>query len=344
MSQRLPASAHTRQPWRIHTLAPDFELEDVWRVRTPGAGEDDFDAVVAAIFGDGGRPDGEGLVGRLLFSARWRLGAVLGWDQPAHGMGTWTSRVADRVDEELPAAWPGSPFTPIYRAPSEHASEMANGTMHGIMHLGWVERASGDYELRVAVLVKANRTRGRSYMRLITPFRVFLVWPPMIAAWERAWRELDRVTGGRIEPPQEPGAAWLNLRPDYIDVFTITTKVTASPREWMSACFEEGVDRSGRDFIFGRLLALRTEPDGFPGTIAGWQVVDEDFEHLTLRACGPRVEVNLVMNSVEGGTRLTTAVRYHSRWGRLIWERLSRVHRRKAPEVLRTGNSILRSR
>ena len=27
---RLPNSAHTSQPWRIHELAADFQLEDVW--------------------------------------------------------------------------------------------------------------------------------------------------------------------------------------------------------------------------------------------------------------------------------------------------------------------------
>ncbi|MGB3827928.1 MAG: DUF2867 domain-containing protein, partial [Ornithinimicrobium sp.] len=196
MSQRLPASAHTTRPWRIHQLAPDFELEDVWRVSTPDAGEGDFAAVVAAIFGNGGRPEGEGLIGRLLFSVRWRLGALLGWDKPTHGLGTWTSRVAERTDDAPVPSLPGSPFTPIHRSRSEEASEMANATMHGIMHLGWVQGPGADHELRVAVLVKPHGARGRSYMRLITPFRVLLVWPPMIAAWERAWLERDDVTGG----------------------------------------------------------------------------------------------------------------------------------------------------
>ncbi len=108
--------------------------------------------------------------------------------------------------------------------------------------------------------------------------------------------------------------------------------------------FVEGVDRSGRDFILERLLGLRTTPDGFPGTIAGWQVVGDEPQHLTLHASGPCVEVNLIMDSVKGRTRLTTAVRYRSRLGRLTWQQLSRVHRRKAPAVLRTGNSILRRR
>ena len=39
---RLPESAHTGRPWRIHDIAADFEVEDVWAFRTPDAGPDDF--------------------------------------------------------------------------------------------------------------------------------------------------------------------------------------------------------------------------------------------------------------------------------------------------------------
>ena len=42
---RLPDTAHTSQPWRIHQLTSDFRLEDVWALRTPG-GPDDFPRLV----------------------------------------------------------------------------------------------------------------------------------------------------------------------------------------------------------------------------------------------------------------------------------------------------------
>jgi hypothetical protein len=39
---RLPNTAHTSRPWRIriHEIAPDFELEDVWALPTPEGPED----------------------------------------------------------------------------------------------------------------------------------------------------------------------------------------------------------------------------------------------------------------------------------------------------------------
>lgn len=42
---RLPNSAHESRPWRIHEIAPDFVLEDVWALPTPG-GAEDFDALL----------------------------------------------------------------------------------------------------------------------------------------------------------------------------------------------------------------------------------------------------------------------------------------------------------
>ncbi|GGL51159.1 DUF2867 domain-containing protein [Planomonospora parontospora] len=46
---RLPKSAHTSLPWRIHELTRDFSVEDVWSFRTPGAGPGDFPAMLAAM-------------------------------------------------------------------------------------------------------------------------------------------------------------------------------------------------------------------------------------------------------------------------------------------------------
>ena len=33
---RLPSTAHTSRPWRIHELTRDFRLEDVWALATRG--------------------------------------------------------------------------------------------------------------------------------------------------------------------------------------------------------------------------------------------------------------------------------------------------------------------
>jgi hypothetical protein len=42
---RLSITEHTRLPWRIHKIANDFRVLDVWTLPTPG-GADDFPRLV----------------------------------------------------------------------------------------------------------------------------------------------------------------------------------------------------------------------------------------------------------------------------------------------------------
>jgi hypothetical protein len=58
----LPDDEHIGRPWRIHEIAPDFELEDVWAFHTPGAGPDDFPVMLAALRTAGGLDNNAPLV------------------------------------------------------------------------------------------------------------------------------------------------------------------------------------------------------------------------------------------------------------------------------------------
>src|SRR3954469_20107768 len=82
---RLPATAHTSKPWRIHEIAYDFRLEDVWALPTPG-GADDFPLLLARVAGsDPGQESS--LPARVLWAARWKLGEIFGWDDPDEASG-----------------------------------------------------------------------------------------------------------------------------------------------------------------------------------------------------------------------------------------------------------------
>ncbi|HEU5025785.1 MAG TPA: DUF2867 domain-containing protein [Spirillospora sp.] len=198
---RLPDSAHTERPWRIHEFARDFELADVWSFRTPGAGPGDFPVMLDAIRTSGGFARQAPPV-RFLFAVRWTLGALLGWDRPATGLGSRVRPLRDRLPGDLrdtvaASERNGSPFTPVYRLGNEDVRELANGTVHGIMHLGWAPAPDGGHELRMAVLVRPNGPFGRLYMAFIAPFRHLIVYPMLARQWERAWREHGaRTTAG----------------------------------------------------------------------------------------------------------------------------------------------------
>ena len=145
---RLPNAAHTSRPWRIHEIARDFRVEDVWELDTPG-GPDDFRRLVRTIAsGDPSRSSSR--ASSVLFAIRWKVGELLGWD--------------------------------------EFAAEIANRTMHGVLHLGWVPDGAGTYHGQMAVLVNPDGLLGHAYMAAIRPFRHLIVYPAMIGRIERGWR------------------------------------------------------------------------------------------------------------------------------------------------------------
>nr|MBA2625014.1 DUF2867 domain-containing protein [Acidimicrobiia bacterium] len=188
---RLPNTAHTSRPWRIHELTQDFRLEDVWELATPG-GPDDLPRLVKGI-ASGDPSHGSSLPVRTLFAIRWKLGELLGWDDPDGGLGSRVPMLRDRLPVDLRDAQTGPdfdalPFTSLYLLHDEFAAEIANRTMHGVMHLGWVPDGTGGYRGQMAVYVKPNGLLGTAYMAAIRPFRHLIVYPPMLRQIERTWR------------------------------------------------------------------------------------------------------------------------------------------------------------
>ena len=187
---RLDSTAHTSRPWRIHELTPDFRLEDVWALPTPG-GPDDFPRLVEGP-ASMDPSKGSSAPARALWAIRWKLGDVFGWDEPEVGLGSRVPTLRERLPDDLRETasaldFPSLPFTPLYLTADEFAAEIANRTVHGVMHLGWVADGAGSYRGQMAVLVKPNGAFGTAYMAAIRPFRYLIVYPALMRQIERAW-------------------------------------------------------------------------------------------------------------------------------------------------------------
>ena len=139
---RLPNAAHTSRPWRIHEIAPDFRIEDVWALPTPG-GPDDFPRLVQLITSmDPSQSSSR--AARALFAIRWKVGELLGWDDADAEVSSGAETLQDRLPADLRSSQSGPdfdalPFKPLYLLDDEWAAEIANRTMHGVIHVGWVE-------------------------------------------------------------------------------------------------------------------------------------------------------------------------------------------------------------
>lgn len=189
---KLPKAAHTSQNWRIDEIVPDFRLEDVWALPTPG-GRDEFDLLVQGI-ASADPAESSPRAARALWKLRWKLGELLGWDEPDTGLGSRVTSLRDRLPADLRDAPPGPtfdalPFTSLYLLEDEWAAEVANETVHGVMHTSWVAEGTGSYRGQVAVFVKPNGPLGSAYMAAIKPLRSLIVYPQMMRQLERRWNE-----------------------------------------------------------------------------------------------------------------------------------------------------------
>ena len=207
----LPDSEHFSQPWRIHELTADFRLEDVWALPTPG-GPNGFPLLVEHFAAGTRSSESSSRLTGILFAIRLKLGELLGWDREETGLGGRVTRLSERLPADLRDG-PRGPslgslgFVPLYLTENEFAAEIANKTVHAVMHIGWVpdpDVAGGGYRGQLAVLVKPNGLTGSVYMAAIKPFRLLLVYPQMLRRIEREWpaarRRGELARGAESEP------------------------------------------------------------------------------------------------------------------------------------------------
>jgi hypothetical protein len=210
---RSTASAHRAHPWRVHTLAPDFELVDVWRFDVQVDSSRGFDAFLDTFWEVMGT-----LKRHPLSRLRVAVGRVLGWDEKPNSRaipGCRERAVAERLDAtdransaSMPgaganSAWmpragadsasgpalpPATSVRPVYRFSDEALYEISNETVHALMHLGCGE----DGVPELAVYIKSRGLFTRLYMAAIRPARHAIIYPALTSRVESRWRALGR--------------------------------------------------------------------------------------------------------------------------------------------------------
>ena len=171
---RLPDAAHTSRPWRIHELAPDFRLEDVWELPGPG-GPGDFPRLIEGFArGDPHRTPARAV--RALFAIRSRAGRAVRLGRRrarARLEGGDAPRALAGRAARLPRA--GARSAPVHAAlhdrgrvgGGDRQPDDARGDAHRLDRRAETARS----EAQMAVLVKPNGLLGDVYMAAIRPFR-----------------------------------------------------------------------------------------------------------------------------------------------------------------------------
>ena len=198
---QLSPDHHLRLPFRVHRLAHDFELLDVWRFPLEldeAVPLSQFLAFFAGMQGE--LLSGSGPAARL-FRLRKAMGRWFGWDDeeatapltiPGSGEHSLRERLSDEerarpIDLEEGLGSGGPSFSPVYTFERESLLEISNATVHALMHVGREPREPGVWAPQLAVYVRTRGALGRVYMAGIAPFRHGIVYPAMMRSAERRW-------------------------------------------------------------------------------------------------------------------------------------------------------------
>lgn len=194
---RISCAQHAAGGWRIAEIAPDFELIDAWALPVAGR-ENELGALEGVFLGlDPGGAGGSRL-SQLLFALRARLGRWFGWDAQRNQLpipGCREHSLRERLPPDLrgtAVAQDGSRFQLVYRTPTEWARELSNGTVHAVLHVGWLRQPDATYRAQLGVYVKSRGRFGRLYMAAIAPFRHHIVYPALMRQIGRAWEARPR--------------------------------------------------------------------------------------------------------------------------------------------------------
>lgn len=190
---KIKNSNHTQHPWRVRTLLPDFEIEDVWQfpvqLEAHHSIQDfrsQFKVVMDSVTNNG--------LTAALFKIRFFIGGIFGWDEPVERTSFAPGSIRQRFAKEeglsfaeMPA--PGTDeFVPVYEWKEEFLAEIENATVHAAMHLGKVPDGE-KYTVQMTVYVKPKGFFGRAYMQLIKPFRLAIVYPAMMRSVGKQWQK-----------------------------------------------------------------------------------------------------------------------------------------------------------
>src|SRR5215813_3694785 len=124
-------------------------------------------------------------------------------------------------------------------------------------------------------------------------------------------------------------------RPDYVDLFSVTTSGVASrsAEQWTRAAVE-AAGLAGQ-FVWRVLCGLRLERRASPDHVGGWKIADRGDSWIRAEAASWFMTAHVVLKVDDGQLSVATFIRYDRPMAALVWPPLSAAHRFMMPGLLR---------
>ncbi len=202
--------SHFAQPWKVHEIAMDFELLDVWEfpIAADRSKGQDFLFFLMTMR----QPPPEKirrpsslrfLASQVLVYIRMQMGDVFGLDKNINTLpipGCRETSVKDRLskkDREQCLSLSGlgisdydnSTWQIVYFYKEELLMELSIDPAHALLHFGWVHKSDHIYTAQLAVYAKPRGDFGKFYLQLIMPFRRLIIYPTFMETVKIIWEE-----------------------------------------------------------------------------------------------------------------------------------------------------------
>jgi hypothetical protein len=205
--------SHYAQPWKVHEIAKDFELLDVWEFpiaadRSKGQDFLFFLKMMRQPPPEKNRRSAslKFLAAQVLVYLRMQMGEVFGLDKNINTLpipGCRETSVKDRLSKkdreqslsllELGISdYDNSTWQIVYFYKEELLMELSIDPAHALMHFGWVHKSDHIYTAQLAVYAKPRGDFGKFYLQLIMPFRRLIIYPVFMEAVKNIWEEFNR--------------------------------------------------------------------------------------------------------------------------------------------------------
>ena len=190
---RIEPAKFRQLPLRCHSLLSDVPLHDVWAVELDGGGTGRTVQDARGILRGEGQSSNRAV--RALFTLRWKLGRLFGWDDARHDSPelSYVNRLTgeDRARSRVPPGTREGAFRTLFVFDHESLSEIRNATVHGFLALALRPRDDG-YTLYLGIYVKPVSRLTPLYMAIIDPIRRLIVYPSMTRKAKLRWMDAVR--------------------------------------------------------------------------------------------------------------------------------------------------------
>ena len=200
---RLNKKQHPKRLWKVHRITNDFDLWDVWHIpiKADNSKTENFNTFYTIAVKSFLMIESRKSITSFLFKIRFLIGKIFHFDKNINTLPipdcketsikqriTNQDLKQDKGGKRIKSKNIGLDFPSVYLFEQESLHELSNDTVHGLVHLGWI-KVDNYYTATLAIYTKPRGKMGKIYLKLIEPFRHYIVYPAIMKSIKKEWQK-----------------------------------------------------------------------------------------------------------------------------------------------------------